>query len=51
MDERDEEDIACEVESLPFVMNRDLAYIYGSSFRVAVEHGKGAALTVIREKG
>ena len=51
MDERDKEDIACEVESIPFVMNRDLADIYGSSFRVAVDSGPQPSLQVTREQG
>jgi len=48
MDDRDGEDIACEVDSLPFIMNRELSEIYGSSFRISANGGLSPELEVTR---
>jgi Fe-S cluster assembly iron-binding protein IscA len=39
-DERDDEDMEGEAESLPFIINQDLAEQYGTNFSVSLdEHG------------
>ncbi len=37
IDERDDDDMASEVESLPFVINKDLADQYGTSFSISLD--------------